>query len=133
MRSLTKSLERMRAGRVSCQVGRPGPPASLSSVVGRRSMLFSRDPELKRRIELAAKTQRRPNAAFPLLHDPIEDDEATTKVIKAAQEKADAEMDSKIRMGRCHGVWTRMKAILKEEHGVIWYSPREMNPGVKFD
>ena len=30
----TKSLERTRAGHVSCQGGRAGPPASLSSVVG---------------------------------------------------------------------------------------------------
>jgi hypothetical protein len=31
--ALTKSLERMRAGQVSCQYGRAGPPASLSSGV----------------------------------------------------------------------------------------------------
>jgi hypothetical protein len=96
-------------------------------------MLFSRDPELKRRIEAAAKAQRRPTTVFPLLHDPIEDEAATAPIVKAAQVKADAEIDPKIRMGRCHGVWTRMKAILKEDHGIVWYSPHEMNPGVKFD
>ena len=32
---LTRSLERMRSGHVSCQSGRAGPPASLSSVVRR--------------------------------------------------------------------------------------------------
>jgi hypothetical protein len=96
-------------------------------------MLFSNDPELKRRIDLAAKSQREPSAPFALLHDPIEDDEATAQIIKAAQAKADAEIDSKVRMGRCHGIWKRMKIILKEEHGVVWYSPRDMNPGVKFD
>lgn len=101
--------------------------------VMQKTMLFSRDSELKRRIEVAAKTQRPAGAAFPLLHDPIEDDDATAQIVKAAQAKADAATDPKIRMGRCHGVWTRMKAILKEEHGIVWYSPREMNPGVKFD
>src|SRR6516162_8493554 len=30
----TRSLERMRAGHIGCQFGHPGPPASLSSVVG---------------------------------------------------------------------------------------------------
>jgi len=96
-------------------------------------MLFSRDPELKRRIEVAAKTQRPASAGLPLLHDPIEDDDATTEIVKAAQAKADAAIDPKIRMGRCHSVWTRTKVILKEEHGIVWYSPCEMNPGVKFD
>ena len=96
-------------------------------------MFFSRDPELQRRIEAAERIKRQTNAAFPLLHDPIEDDEATTRIVKAAQAKADAAIDPKIRMGRCHAVWTRMKTILKQEHGILWYSPREMNPGVKFD
>jgi hypothetical protein len=99
----------------------------------RKAMFSSRDPELKRRIETAAKTQRRLYAAFQVLHDPIEDDEAASKAIKAAQAKADAEIDSRRERGRCHGVWSRMKVILKEEHGVIWYSPSEMNPGMKFD
>lgn len=96
-------------------------------------MIFSRDPELKRRIEVAGKNQRQPSAAFSLLHDPIEDEEATACIVKDTQAKADAEIDSKIRRGRCHSVWARMKKILKEEHRVIWYSPREMNSGVKFD
>ncbi len=82
---------------------------------------------------VAAETQRRPGAAFPLLHDPIEDDAPTAVLIQAASAKADAEIDPKVRMGRCHGVWTRTKTILKDEHGVVWYSLREMNPGVRFD
>src|SRR5438067_1907963 len=37
-RSITKSLERMRAGHVRWQFGRSGPPASLSSDVSKRQM-----------------------------------------------------------------------------------------------
>src|SRR6059036_486653 len=36
----TKSLERTRAGHVSCQCGRAGPPASLSSVVRQNYFLL---------------------------------------------------------------------------------------------
>jgi len=36
-------------------------------------------------------------------------------------------------MGRCHGVWKKMKEILRTEHGIEWYSPAEMNPKVAFD
>jgi hypothetical protein len=96
-------------------------------------MLFSRDPELKRRIETAVAKQRRPGLSLPLLHDPIEDEERVSMLLKEAQAKADAEIDSKLRTGRCHGIWSRVKKIMKEEHGIDWYSPREMNPGVRFD
>ncbi|MDR2981746.1 MAG: hypothetical protein LBV12_05815 [Puniceicoccales bacterium] len=96
-------------------------------------MFFSRDSELERRIEAANEYQRQTSAAFPLLHDPIEDDETIAPIIKAAYTKADAEIDSKIRMGRCHSIWTLVKIILKKEHNITWYSPREMNPGVRFD
>jgi hypothetical protein len=37
--SRTRSLERTRAGHVSCEIGRAGPPASLSSVVMSRRKL----------------------------------------------------------------------------------------------
>jgi len=30
-------------------------------------------------------------------------------------------------------VWRRKKEILKEEFDITWYSPREMNPRVRFD
>ena len=108
-------------------------PASLSSSV-RQPPMLSRSPELKRRIEVAEKLQRRPGfSRFPLLHDPIEDQEPTASLIKRAGERARAAVDRKIRMGRCHAVWKKMKEILQTEHGIEWYSPAEMNPGVRFD
>jgi hypothetical protein len=30
-------------------------------------------------------------------------------------------------------IWRRQIEILKEEHGITWYSPREMNPSVIYD
>ena len=92
------------------------------------------NPELKRRIEVAQKLQRRPGfTRFPLLHDPVEDQEPTALIIKQAGERAEAEVDRKIQMGRCHVVWKKMKEILQTEHGIEWYSPAEMNSEVLFD
>jgi hypothetical protein len=36
-------------------------------------------------------------------------------------------------LGTGHLICRRQKEILKEENGVTWYSPREMNPRVFFD
>jgi hypothetical protein len=36
------------------------------------------------------------------------------------------------RLGSCHRIWKLMKDQLKEQ-GIAWYSPAEMNPGVRFD
>jgi len=58
-------------------------------------MLFL-NPELKRRIEVAQKQQRRPGMTLPFLHDPIEDQEPAASLIKQARDKADAEVDRKI-------------------------------------
>ena len=94
---------------------------------------MSRNSELKRRIEIAEKLQRRPGSTFPLLHDPAEDQEPTAFLIKQVRDRADAEVDKKTRMGRCHAIWRKMKEILKTEHGIEWYSPAEMNPNVLLD
>jgi len=95
--------------------------------------MFASDAELKKRRDAAAAAQQRPGFKIPILHDPIEDDPATGPVIRSAQSKADAEIDAKIRMGRCQAVWKRTKKILKEEHGIAWFSPADMNPQFRFD
>jgi hypothetical protein len=95
--------------------------------------MLSLDRELNRRIEVAEKQRRPSEANLLLLHDPIEDEEPTASLVREARNKADAELDMKIRMGRCHGIWKRMKEILKTEHDIVWYSPAEMNPKVTFD
>ena len=52
---------------------------------------------------------------------------------KEASARAREEIGHEYRMGDCYRVWKRMKQILKEDYDIIWYSPREMNPGVKYD
>ena len=91
------------------------------------------DKELKRRIELAERLQRPNGGNYPPLHDPIEDDEATAAIVTAAYAKAKVGMESNKRLGRCHVIWRRVKVILKREHGLRWYSLREMNPHSRFD
>lgn len=89
--------------------------------------------ELFRRIALARKTQKDPSMRHVVLHDPIEDENATAKLVRKAAAKAGAEIEKQLGMGRCHRIWSRTKEILREKHGITWHSPSEMNPGVRFD
>lgn len=36
-------------------------------------------------------------------------------------------------MGYCHAFWSRKKAILREEYGIEWKTPAELNPHITFD
>ena len=38
-----------------------------------------------------------------------------------------------MQLGSCHRIWALQKRILKEEYGITWYSPSELNPDIKFD
>lgn len=37
------------------------------------------------------------------------------------------------RLGSCHWIWSRIQKRLQEEYGIKWFSPRDMNPGFRFD
>ena len=37
------------------------------------------------------------------------------------------------RLGSCHGIWAIEKRIYKEEYGIDWHTPQEMNTGISFD
>ncbi len=89
--------------------------------------------ELKRRIAAAQQLQRGPGKTSRWLHDPIEDEEPTGSLIRRVRDRADAEVDPETGFGRCHAVWGRTKEILKQEYGIEWYSPAEMNPDIIFD
>ncbi|MFM8831103.1 MAG: hypothetical protein ACKOHM_08880 [Spartobacteria bacterium] len=93
------------------------------------------DPELLRRRELAKHTNKRSHPKFHLLYDPIGDDPEIGRIIKAASTRAHQEVSGGKyeHLGTCHLIWQRKKEILKEDHGITWYSPREMNPGFIFD
>jgi hypothetical protein len=92
--------------------------------LGKRESLemLSWQPELCERIFRAAEHQQ------GTLYDPLEDDPQHGPAIAAALERATAEM-------RGEGnpqIWKRARQILREEHGLVWYSPAEMNPGKTF-
>ena len=36
-------------------------------------------------------------------------------------------------MGFCHVIWRHKKRILKEQYGIDWKSPAEMNPHIWYD
>jgi hypothetical protein len=93
------------------------------------------DPELFRRRELARQTNKRIHPKIHHLYDPIRDDPDIGPLIKAAADRAHMEVsEGKYEhLGTCHLIWRRQKEILKEEHGITWYSPREMNPRVIYD
>ena len=88
-----------------------------------------------------------------ILHDPLEDEPKLQEIftlvrLQAIQETQDyhhkriAELEksspavanfmSKGR-GLCHIEWQKMKQILKENYGIDWMSPAEINPGTIYD
>jgi hypothetical protein len=68
-----------------------------------------------------------------MLYDPINDDPVYAWAIKEAGQLAREEMGEPYKMGDCHVFWRRKKEILREKFDITWYSPRDMNPRVKFD
>ena len=93
------------------------------------------DPELLRRRELARQTNKHTHPKIRHFYDPIRDDPDIGPIIKAAAERAHQEVSGGKyeHLGTCHLIWRRQKEILKEEHGITWYSPSEMNPRVIYD
>lgn len=83
------------------------------------------DPELLRRRELARQTNKHTHPKIRHFYDPIRDDPDIGPIIKAAAERAHQEVSGGKyeHLGTCHLIWRRQKEILKEEHGITWYSP----------
>jgi hypothetical protein len=38
-----------------------------------------------------------------------------------------------MQLGSCHRIWAIQKQILNKKYGIIWYTPTELNPDIKFD
>ena len=91
------------------------------------------DPELARRRELAKRTEKFSHPMSRHLYDPICDDPAFSAIIKAAAQRAQDEVGHPHVLGTCHLIWKRQKQILKDEFGIVWYSPREMNPRIIYE
>jgi hypothetical protein len=69
--------------------------------------------------------------------DPVEKTKRYRQVAARADEMARARLlasglnpDS---FGACHAIWAEKKQILREEFGIDWRTPDEMNPDVLFD
>jgi len=90
-----------------------------------------RDRELLRRIK-KARTYQCLNNPQGALHDPIEDALEIKPILREIERRAEKESPI-VGMGRCHDVWGRMRQILKTEHGIVWYSPSQMNTHILFD
>ncbi len=96
-----------------------------------RSVIEAMEPGLRKRMLIAVQTQ-----VGPTFYDPIEDDEKFQSVIKNAERVATNHAEETVgayRRGMCHLIWTEQARILKEVHGIVWYTPREMNPGTCYD
>ena len=90
-----------------------------------------RHRELLRRIK-KARTYQCLNDPQGALHDPIEDAPEIKPIMREVERRAEKESPI-VGMGRCHDVWGRMRQILKTEHGIVWYSPSQINPHILFD
>jgi hypothetical protein len=66
--------------------------------------------------------------------DPVEQSEEYKAIWPEVEQKIYARVGGKPSgMGACFLLWKAKKAILKEDYGIDWKSPAELNPGVKFD
>jgi len=69
-----------------------------------------------------------------IARDPIEEDPHLRRVVAKARREAELHLaDWPKEMGYCFVLWGEMKRILREEHGIDWRTPAEMNPNILFD
>ena len=66
-------------------------------------------------------------------HDPIEDTPEYKAISEELEAKIRAEIGEKRGMGFCHLYWSTKRRILKEEYGIDWKSPSQLNPHILFD
>lgn len=69
-----------------------------------------------------------------LRHDPVEWTAAYESVIDEAERKIESCLEDHPRgMGFCFEYWSTKARVLREDYGIAWRSPAQMNPGVIFD
>lgn len=106
-------------------------------VLEAKEFIRSSSPELIQRIldahsaRCAAGTQE----AREALRDPIEDDAVAGAVVRKVLAEVERDVEAEYGTLRmlCHLIWNNARRRLLEEHGIVWYSPAQMNPGSVFD
>lgn len=84
---------------------------------------------------LAQQTTSVTSGEYPLLHDPIEDDPRLQAVFEEVEEilAFDFGLDEmEDGPNFCLFLWNEKARLLREEFGIEWFSPAQMNPFVRF-
>lgn len=88
----------------------------------------------ERRAIAAARLAALDDVDDKLLVDPIEDDPSMQSILREAEQMAEAELSDRDHgLGFCHRLWRTKQRILAKQFNVVWFSPSDMNPDVKFD
>ena len=98
-------------------------------IANARRLLDEMDSGLRKRLLFALQNQIFDGE---FLSDPIERDPIFRGLIEEAAVRAESNVKYEGR-GLCHIIWAEQARILKEENGIDWYSPAEMNPWIMFD
>ncbi len=85
------------------------------------------DPELRRRMDLGVRDEH----GFGLI-DPTCLEPDLAWAFSEAKRRAEEEVGGPYKRGDCRRVWKIMKNILKEDFGIVWFTPAEMNPHSRF-
>ena len=119
-------------------------------VLDARRTLLERDIEDRLPFVIAAENH---SPTDGMARDPQEDDEILGPIIHgtldSVAERVINEYDENIaemretepqmadflsnRRGICHRIWAKTKTQLKNQHGIEWRTPAEVNPGTIFD
>ncbi|RYX81754.1 hypothetical protein EON83_22575 [bacterium] len=99
--------------------------------------LANASPTLRHRYQLALVQQANSVAIgdYLLLHDPVEDEPQWRTAFEEAEEMLAFELElAGIGDGPnfCFFLWNEKARFLKEEFGLEWFSPAQMNPFVRF-
>ena len=75
-----------------------------------------------------------PYVGSVLKSDPLDSRPHYAAVMAVVDELAETELGDKVScMGACHAFWAVKKRILKNQFGLGWSSPADLNPDVIFD
>lgn len=66
-------------------------------------------------------------------YDPVEDDPSIQDALKEADLLAEAELEGWNGFGSCNIFWRAKQRILRDQFGIVWFTPSEMNPEVDYD